>query len=200
MKKLWLILAVLVFVSVNASAQLTSGLMNYEVKHGLLPKADNTVTTAADKKTAQFQDQLEKAIEKAKLKAEMKSAYQEIGQDAQNYLKEVMQKHPNSEVALPFIRAHQRLLEVAAMDMESQYVYQSLLSPLESLYLSWSEVAKKNVVLAEELRKIAVGHCYWLEGTQEHLTLEEIVEKIHESATFYDAVTIKGEAEGFYKF
>ena len=66
MKKLWLILAVLVFVSVNASAQLTSGLMNYEVKYGLLPKADTTVTTAADKKTAQTQDQLGKAIEKAK--------------------------------------------------------------------------------------------------------------------------------------
>ena len=201
MKKLWLILAVLVFVSVNTSAQLTSGLMNYEVKHGLLPKvaATRKTTVTEEKKTAPTQEQLTRAVAKAQLKGAIKHAYQEIGQDAQKRLKEVMNENKNiKDLILPVVNAHQRILEVASEDRDAQYAYQAFLTPVESLYLAWGEVVKKNAVVAEELRNIVIGHCYWVEATQTHLSLEEIVQEISSEAV--GPVTVKGEAEGFYQF
>lgn len=199
MKKIWLVLAVLSFVSVSASAQLTSGLMNNEVKNGYLPAGNAAVA-------------VEKAVTKESVLTSSADAQAKLDQYAAYYkslsnstilpdsVKAVYAQYAKAVVS--FAADHANIIKYAAEDKSANVVYQTMTYQLEYLHDSWVAVRSLDKNLADKLANIVKGHMYWVECSGEALYLKGIANEIHR--TFYraeygrDFVQIAGEGEGLF--
>ena len=199
MKKIWLVLAVLSCVSVSASAQLTSGLMNHEVKHGYLPGGN---TVAAVEKVVTKESVLASSAD-AQAKLEQYVAYYKSLANSTilpDSVKEVNLQY--AKAVASFASDHANIVKYAAEDKSANVVYQTMTYQLEYLYDSWVTVKSLDKNLADNLANIVKGHMYWVECSGEALYLKGIANEIHR--TFYqpeygrDFVKIKGEGAGLF--
>lgn len=194
MKKIWLVFGVLFFVSTSASAQLTSGLMNYEVTHNLLPK---------DKREISFKKANQKAVNQ--IRAEKgAAAAQEHLKSLLDYYKKFAEDSTQPEVVrekrmasykllISFTEQHSKLVELAAQEKPEEIVLQNLRYQMEALYHSWAEIKTLDGSMAYHIREIVRGHKYWIECLDTAVSLYGVVNEIHRIT-----IRIEGEGENFF--
>lgn len=207
MKKCLLVVSILSCFSVTAFAQLTSGLMNHEVKNGYLPgatrvsesveQANKEAVERLSKKDQAFQDSV-----KAQALLDGKVSYYKSLAENELLPKDKRELYQEYFVITDsFANDHRNIVKFAAEGKEAKHIYQTLTYQLEYLYGSWVNVKLLDKKLANELMAI-VTHTYWVEASQEAFYLHGIAKEIHKTFTIpergRDYVKIEGEGEGLF--
>ena len=197
MKKKIFILGFLCFISISASAQLTSGLMNYEVKHSLLPgmqaeRIGKAVQKASEKNWQQIRAEKSAASAQEHLKGLL--SYYKNFSERPNQPEDLKKKRETCyKLLVTFTEQHANLVKIAAEKNPERIALLKMRDQLEEMYWVWVEMRKLDAPVASEATSIVKVNCrYWVECAREAFSLYDMVNHIHKVSR------VVGEGEGFF--